>query len=61
MLYKHPKAGAESFEYLQDVFRQACISKEDFYIVGDFNDDLLLNNSKLNGIEKKKKQTCTAN
>ena len=49
-VYRHPKAGVDSFEYLQDVFRQLCVSKKNFYILGDFNNDLLLNSSKLNGI-----------
>ncbi len=51
-VYRHPKASADSFEYLQDVFRQLCVSKENFYILGDFNNDLLLNISNLNGILK---------
>ncbi|RUM30450.1 MAG: hypothetical protein DSY42_04590 [Aquifex sp.] len=51
-VYRHPKANVDSFEYLQDVFRQLCVSKKNFYILGDFNNDLLLNSSKFNGILK---------
>lgn len=51
-VYRHPKATKESFEYLQDVFRQLCISKKNFYILGDFNDDMLNKGSKLHGIIK---------
>ncbi len=51
-VYRHPKASADSFEYLQDVFRQLCVSKKKFYILGGFNNDLLRNSSKLNVILK---------
>ncbi len=34
-VHRHPKASAGSFEYLQDVFRQLCVSKKNFYILGD--------------------------
>ncbi len=49
-VYRHPKAPVASFEYLQDVFRQLCLCKKDFYILGDFNDDLLLKGNRLNRI-----------
>ncbi len=45
-VYRHPKAGVDSLEYLQDVFRQLCVSKKNFYILGDFNNDLLRNSNK---------------
>ncbi len=51
-VYRHPKATVDSYEYLQDVFRQLCISKKFFYILGDFNCDLLLKDSKLSSILK---------
>ncbi len=41
-VYRHPKASADSFEHLQDVTDR----------LGDFNNDLLLNSSNLNGILK---------
>ncbi len=52
-VYRHPKASADSFEYLQDVFRQLCVSKKGFYILGNFNNDSLLNSCNLNGVKKK--------
>ncbi len=51
-VYRRSKASADSFEYLQDVFRLLCVSKNNFYILGDFNNDLLLYRIKLNGIIK---------
>ncbi len=41
-VYRHPKTSADSFEYLQDVFRQLCASKKKIYLLGDSNNDLLL-------------------
>ncbi len=51
-VYRHPKASIDSYEYLQDVFRQLCISKKNFYILGDFNCDLLVKGRKLSSILK---------
>ena len=56
-VYRHPKALATSFEHLQDVFRHLCVSKKMFYVLGDFNDDLLLKGNKLNGILRNNKLT----
>ncbi len=54
-VYRHPKALAASFEYLQDVFSQICLCKKGFYILGDFNDDLLLKGNRLNRIIRSSK------
>ncbi len=35
---RHQKAPGTSFEYLQDVMH-LCVSKKQFYVLGDFNDD----------------------
>ncbi len=51
-VYRHPKASADSFEYSQDVFRQLCVSKKNFYILGDFDNYLVINSSNLDGIFK---------
>ncbi len=40
-IYRHPKSLVASFEYIQDVFRELCVSKKDFYVLGDFNDGML--------------------
>ncbi len=53
-VYRHPKASANSYEHLQDVFRQLFVGKNNYYILGDFNNDLLLNGINLNGILEKK-------
>lgn len=41
-VYRHPKALAASFNYIQDVFRTVCLRNKSVFILGDFNDDLLL-------------------
>ncbi len=41
-IYRHPKSHVASFEYIQDVFRQLCASKKDFYVLDDFNDDVII-------------------
>ena len=56
-VYRHPKAPATSFEYLQDVFMHLCVSKKLFCVLGDFNDDLLCKGNKLSGIIKNNKLT----
>ncbi len=40
--YRHPKAPVVSFEYVRDVLRQLCFSKKFFFVLGDFNDNLLV-------------------
>ncbi len=47
---RHTKASGDSLEHLQHVSRQLCVSKKNSYIPGDFNNDLLLNSSKLSAI-----------
>ena len=54
-VYRHPKSHVGSFEYIQDVFRQLCVSKKDFYVLGDFNDDILSKGNKMCGIIKNNK------
>ena len=56
-VYRHPKAPATSFEYLKDVFMHLCVSKKLFYVLGDFNDDLLCKGNKLSGIIRNNKLT----
>ncbi len=37
-------------DYVQDVLRQLCFSKKRFFVVGDFNDNLLVKVNKLSAI-----------
>ncbi len=50
-LYRHPKASAVSFNYVEDVLRLVSLRKKSFFVFGDFNGDLLVGNNKL---DKKK-------
>ena len=52
-IYRHPKAPADSSEYICNTFQSLCISKKNFFILGDLNDDLVAPGSKLNKIIKK--------
>ena len=49
-LYRHPKALAQSFDYISNVLQ--CISLRDkpFYVLGDFNDNFMHANSKVKQI-----------
>ncbi len=49
-LYRHPKAPVETYDYIHDVFSLTCLTKKKFYVMGDFNDDVLMKNSNLNKI-----------
>ncbi len=56
-IYWDPKAPATSFDYIQDTFRTVSLRKKNVLILGDHNDDLLSNNSKLSRILKNNKLT----
>ena len=47
VMYRHPKAPIDSFEYLSDVFKEMIFKKHSVFIFGDMNDDYLENSSKL--------------
>ena len=49
-IYRHPKAPAESFDYIRNLFRSLCISKKNFFILGDINDNLLAPGNKLKNV-----------
>lgn len=51
-MYRHPKALAASFDYIQDVFKQVCLQNKKVFILGDFNDDLLSKGNKVGKIIK---------
>lgn len=49
-LYRHPKARCESYDYITDVIRYVSLKDKPFYILGDFNDNVLCDNSKMKQI-----------
>ena len=49
-LYRHPKSLLCSYDYITDVIKSVSLKNKSFYVLGDFNDDLLSNNSKLKKI-----------
>lgn len=53
-VYRHPKALATSFDYIQDVLRMVCLCDKSVFILSDFNDDMMTTGNKLSKIIKKK-------
>ncbi len=53
-VYRHPKAITQSFDYIQDVFRMVCLRGKSVFILGDFNDDMLIG-SKISNVIKNNK------
>ncbi len=51
-VYRHPKALATSFDYIQDIFRMACLRDKNVFILGDFNDNLVTIGNKISKIIK---------
>ena len=47
-IYRHPKTTADSFDYLNSILQSFCLSKNNFYILGDIYDDLISQSNKLN-------------
>ena len=56
-IYRHPKASATTFDYIQDVFRLISMKNKTFLSLGDFNDNLLVSNNKISRIIKNNKLT----
>lgn len=56
-LYRHPKAPAVSFDYICNMLQLLCISRKNFFILGDLNDELLVPGRKLSKIYKNNKLT----
>ena len=54
-MYRHPKASATTFEYIQDVFKLISMKNKTFFILDDFNESLLVGNSKISKIIKTNK------
>lgn len=49
-VYRHPKALIFSFDYIQEVFRVACLQGKSVFFLGDFNDDMLIKRNKMTKI-----------
>ena len=56
-MYRHPKALTVTFDYIEDVFRLISFRGKNLFILGDFNDNLLLKDNKLSKIIKNSKLT----
>lgn len=51
-MYRHPKASAAVFEYIQDVFRSISMKNKTFSVLGDFIDKFLVIDSNISKILK---------
>ncbi len=49
-LYRHPKSLSQTYDYITDVIKSVSLKNKHFYILGDFNDNILSNNSKMKQI-----------
>ncbi len=43
-LYRHPKGSANSFDYIENMLHTASNQSKSLYVLGDFNDNMLLQN-----------------
>ncbi len=60
-VYRHPKAPLASLNYIQDVFKTLSLKNKSLYILGDFNDNLLLKDNKMTKLIKSSKLTQLVN
>ena len=56
-MYRHPKASVTTFEYIQDVLRLIIMKNKTFFVLGDFNDNLLVSDSKVSKVINSNKLT----
>ena len=56
-VYRHPKALAASFVYIEDIFRTVCLRNKSVFILGDFNDDLFLKGNSVTKLVKNNNMT----
>lgn len=49
-MYRHPKSLSTTFDYIIDILDFVMLRNKMFYLLGDFNDDLLSNKSRLKKI-----------
>ena len=45
--YRHPKATADSFNFISECIKSVLLRNKSFFICGDFNDDLFQTNNKM--------------
>ncbi len=50
IVYRHPNASQQFFEYLNNTLRNICIRNKCMYMLGDLYDDLFTNRNKLSSI-----------
>lgn len=60
-MYRHPKAPMIAYDYIQDIFRELCLKNKTLYILGDFNDNLLVKDNRLTKLIKSSKLTQLVN
>ncbi len=60
-VYRHPKALATSFDYIEDVFRMISLRGKSVFILGDFNDDMMMKGNTISKIIKNNKLTQIIN
>ncbi len=60
-VYRHPKAPSASFNYMQAMFKTICLKNKALYVLGDFNDNLLVNDNKMTKLLKSSKLTQLVN
>ncbi len=60
-MYRHPKAHCDSFDYIVDLVQAMTLRNKSLFILGDLNDDLLNNSSKISRILKNNKLTQIIN
>ncbi len=56
-LYRHPESLVCTYDYIIDVLKLVSLGNRTFYILGDYNDDLLGSNSKLRKVTENAKLT----
>ncbi len=49
-LYRHPVTTNETFDHIHDTFRLMWLTNKNFFVLRDFNDDILFVNSNLKNI-----------
>ena len=56
-VYRHPKALTSSFDYMQEVFKVVCLRGKSVFIMGDFNDNMLVKGNRMSKIIRDNKLT----
>lgn len=56
-LYRHPKPLTQTYDYISDLIKHVSLKDKPFYILGDFNDNILCDSSKMRQIISNAKLT----